>query len=222
MLSEIAFKSYASNVGSTKNIRLIPLGVDTERFRPSVTVLGDSEKQPPTFIFVGAATKKKGFDVILESIDMLRSQGLSLRLLVVGVVDQSLLARRKHLTRNIIQFGMVPHSRLASILTTADCLLLPSRFESFGMVVTEAMACGLPVIVSEMVGARQLIDDGRNGFVVPVGCREALVDRMRWCIVNRNHLKNMSGAARATAERADWAAYRKQYIDAVREVLLGH
>jgi glycosyltransferase involved in cell wall biosynthesis len=216
--SDMALKSYLTNVGSKKMIRAIPLGVDIDQFKPNPEVRS-SKSFPPRFIFVGSANAKKGFDVILESMDMLFSEGFSFKLLVVGVTDQSLIAKRKHLRDNIVEFGMVGHSRLPSILTTSDCLLLPSRFESFGLVVAEAMACGVPVIVSDMVGAKELVDEGRNGFIVPVGCREALADRMRWCMVHREKLKTMSTAARATAEKASWAGYRERFMAAVRETM---
>ena len=117
----------------------------------------------------GLATAKKGFDLILDSLDILVSEGLPVELLVAGRVDQTLLSGRTALRSKIREYGMVSQSELASILPRARCLLLPSLFDSFGMVVVEAMACGLPVIVSDMVGAGQLIEEGRNGFVVPVG-----------------------------------------------------
>src|SRR5262249_19340883 len=61
---------------------------------------------------------------------------------------------------------------------------LPSRVDGFGMAVPEAMACGVPAIVSDMVGAKEVIEEGHNGFIVPSGNSDALVDRMRWCICN--------------------------------------
>ena len=87
------------------------------------------------------------------------------------------------------------------------------------MVVPEALACGVPVIVSDMVGAKQLIEEGRNGFVIPVGDVDALVDRMRWFIMNAELLETMSRAARATAERLSWTGYRQRLVTAVQEVL---
>jgi glycosyltransferase involved in cell wall biosynthesis len=217
--SDFAMKSYAENVKDTKNIKVIPLGVDVDHFSPGIAK-DYSNKSPLNFIFVGSATAKKGFEDILECMETLLADGLSCKLTVVGVVDQSLLARREQLRDNVDQFGMVGHRELPSILRGADCLLLPSRFDSFGMVVPEAMACGIPVIVSDMVGAKQLVEEGHNGFIVPVERTDALADKMRWCIVNRNSLKVMSAAARATAERVSWESYRERFTTAVREALL--
>jgi glycosyltransferase involved in cell wall biosynthesis len=217
--SEIAMKSYATNAQDKKNIKVIPLGVDVDRFSPGIDK--DYSNNPSlNFIFIGSATAKKGFDDILDCMDKLLGEGLSFKLRVVGVIDQSLLTKRKQLRDNIVEFGMVSHRELPSILRDSDCLLLPSYFDSFGMVVAEAMACGIPVIVSDMVGAKQLVEEGRNGFVVPVGRRDALADKMRWCILNREPLKVMSAAGRATAERVSWENYRDLFTAAIREVLL--
>ena len=88
------------------------------------------------------------------------------------------------------------------------------------MVVPEAMACGLPVIVSDMVGAKQLVEEGRNGFIVPVGNVAALAARMRWLVQNRAMAGQMSLAARSSAEEASWASYRRRFLAAVRDVLV--
>jgi alpha-maltose-1-phosphate synthase len=70
------------------------------------------------------------------------------------------------------------------------------------------------------VGAKQLVEEGRNGFIVPVGNVAALAARMRWLIENRQMLERMSSAARTVAEQASWANYRRRFALAVREVLM--
>jgi glycosyltransferase involved in cell wall biosynthesis len=87
------------------------------------------------------------------------------------------------------------------------------------MVVAEAMACGTPAIVSNMVGAKELISDGRNGFIIPAADSVALTNRMRWCIENRTLVRGMSAAARTAAERYSFKSYHRRLLAAVREVL---
>jgi glycosyltransferase involved in cell wall biosynthesis len=217
--SDLAADSYRANL-SEKCIKAVPLGVDLDRFKPEP----DRESGEPvhhlfTFAFVGSGTALKGFDLILDAMEVLASEGHFFKLLVAGVIDRSLFAGRKRLQDKVLDFGMVGHGKLVSVFRSANCLLLPSRFDSFGMVVAEAMACGVPAIVSDMVGAKELIEEGHNGFIVPSGNSDALVERMRWCIWNATSIRSMSTAARAAAERYSWANYRQRLLAAVREVL---
>src|SRR5262249_45209977 len=219
--SELAAKSYLTHTHSRSCIKTLLLGVDLDRFKPATRPRSSEElHQPLTFVFVGSANVNKGFDLILDCMDILLSEGWSVELLVAGKVDQHLILGRSRLRKNVRECGIVSQRQLASLITNAHCLLLPSRFDSFGMVVAEAMACGLPVIVSDMVGARQLVEQGRNGFVVPVGNRDALACKMRWCVFNREALTKMSIAARTSAEQVSWVNYRRNFVTAVREVLL--
>jgi glycosyltransferase involved in cell wall biosynthesis len=219
-ISELAADSYRANIGSEKCLKTIPLGVDTEHFKPGVEQKSNyTALQPFTFIFVGSGIVRKGFDVILESMERLLSEGLSFKFSVAGIIDRSLLSGRERVLNNIGEYGMVRHNELPSVLRSAQCLLLPSRVDAFGLVVPEAMACGVPAIVSDMVGAKELIDNGHNGFIVPSGNCEALVERMRWCILNATSVHSMSTAARAAAERYSWANYRRRFSAAVRDVL---
>jgi glycosyltransferase involved in cell wall biosynthesis len=219
-ISELAADSYRTNIASDKCVKTIPLGVDTECFKPGLEQRSNRTALDPfTFIFVGSGTGRKGFDFIIESMERLLSEGLSFRLSVAGIIDRSLLSGRERILNNIREYGMVRHNELPSVLRSAQCLLLPSRVDAFGLVVPEAMACGVPAIVSDMVGAKELIEEGHNGFIVPSGNSDALVERMRWCIRNATSVHSMSTAARAAAERYSWANYRRCLLAAVREVL---
>ena len=95
----------------------------------------------------------------------------------------------------------------------ADCLVLPSRHDSFGMVVPEALACGLPAVVSSEVGAKTLVQNGVSGWIVPAGDVQALEERIEWCVDNIDKVRSMSTHARLAAEQAGWATYRKRVHD---------
>lgn len=219
--SELASASYSSHVESNVKVKAIPLGVDIVRFRPPARRKDwYSEREPFTFVFVGTARRLKGFDVLVEALERLLEEGLPVRLMVAGHIDWTIMEGRKRVLEIVSAVGRVAQGELASLLGNAHCLVLPSRFDSFGMVVPEAMACGLPVIVSDMVGAKQLVEEGRNGFIVPVGDVAALAARMRWLVHNRQMLEGMSSAARTVAEQSSWANYRHRFASAIRELLM--
>lgn len=101
----------------------------------------------------------------------------------------------------------------------ADLLVLPSRNDSYGMVVAEALATGLPAVVSTMVGAKDLIEEGVNGWVVPVEDVEALAARLLECSRQPALLSNLGTAARRSAESATWDGYSERLVGWFRELL---
>jgi glycosyltransferase involved in cell wall biosynthesis len=79
-------------------------------------------------------------------------------------------------------------------------------------VVVEALACGTPVLVSEMVGAKDLVEEGVNGWVVPIGDVAALAERMRWCADNADVVRAMRPATRRSAQPATWESYHRRLV----------
>jgi glycosyltransferase involved in cell wall biosynthesis len=94
-------------------------------------------------------------------------------------------------------------------------LVLPSLLDGFGMVVSEALAHGLPVITTRNTGAADLIEPGINGWVIDAGNVEALAERLEHCIARPAELEAMREAAELSAARRPWSVYRSEIVDAV-------
>jgi glycosyltransferase involved in cell wall biosynthesis len=216
-VSELATESYRRNVDKNKCVKSVPLGVDTEMFSPGPKRQG--EARPFTFAFVGAGSVLKGFDVILHAVNKLKAEGYVFQVLAAGVIDQSLFLGKQDLLQMVHRLGMISQQQLVRVYRNVDCLLVPSRFDSFAMVVAEAMACGVPAIVSNRVGAKELISDGRNGFIISAADTLALTNRMRWCLENPGPVRSMSSLARAAAERYSQRNYQRCLLTAVMEVV---
>ena len=116
-------------------------------------------------------------------------------------------------------FESLPHEQVLEIMTQSDVLVLPSLSEGFGLVVTEALACGLPVIVTPNVGASDLIKDGREGFVVPICSAEAIAERLNALNEDRELLARMSQNAHRTAAGRPWGEYRAAWAEALKVAL---
>jgi glycosyltransferase involved in cell wall biosynthesis len=108
-----------------------------------------------------------------------------------------------------------PQAAVFDLMKSCHVLVLPSIVEGRALVQQEAMACGLPLIVTRNAGGEDLIEEGRTGFVVPTGSPEAIAERISWFCGHPNELPRMSEAARAKAAEYTWFDYGEKIIDAI-------
>ena len=101
----------------------------------------------------------------------------------------------------------------------ADVFVFPSLVEGFGMVLTEAMACGIPIITTPNTAGPDIITDGVEGFIIPVRDVEALKEKLEWCYEHPEELAEMGKAARKKAEQLTWNLYRQRLASKVQQVL---
>ena len=195
-------------------ISVVPCGVDTERFRPMSRsrvrrTLGLAADEP-IVLFVGRIERLKGIDVLLRAAAQMQD---TFRLLVVGG-DEKDAARKRELTALARDLGIgekvsfldaVPHDRLAHYYNAADICVVPSYYESFGLVALEAMACGVPVIASRVGGLKETVQDGRTGYLVPWHCPEPFAERLELLLSNESLRRSLGREARAAAERFRWS-----------------
>lgn len=123
----------------------------------------------PSFLFVGQLIRRKGWNLLIEAADSLRNRGRKLSVTIVGdgqdkhlLLDQISKLGLKEVVRAV---GPVPYEQLGSYFEAADVFVLPSLEDTWGVVVSEAMACGKAILCSRFAGASELIQDGVNGYV---------------------------------------------------------
>ena len=167
---------YAADVA---RIAVVPCGVDTDLFAP-----GDRDtaraalglEGGPLALYVGRLAPIKGLTTLLDAIARLRAGGTPARLLIVGGdTDEPLDGHEADLRQRIARLGLAgavrfvgaqAQDRLRAYYVAADVTVLPSYYESFGMVALEAMACGSPVIASRVGGLQTTVRDGVTGLLV--------------------------------------------------------
>ncbi|HEY0513854.1 MAG TPA: glycosyltransferase family 4 protein [Thermoanaerobaculia bacterium] len=219
-VSELARQTYVAAGVPPEKVHAVPLGADLELFSPD----GERAGAGFTFLFSGATIHRKGFDLLLAAFDRVRAGNATARLRLIGPRGDSahLLDRRRMDRRGmdgIDLLGPLPQPELAAELRRADLLVLPSRNDSYGMVVAEALASGLPVLVTEMVGAKDLVTEGKAGWIVPVDDADALTGRMAWCAGHPDDVRAMKADCRRAAESATWPAYHRRFVDLLSEIL---
>lgn len=162
------------------------------------------------FIFAGALSHRKAIDVILSAFKRLHTEALPYQLTFVGGEGEPGWVQQIEQTPCANYFPGVSQAALYKMLAQADCLLLPSRFDSFGMVVAEAFACGTPAIVSTQTGAKAMIEQFPGaGWIV--GCNaEALYQCVKDRIQNREALFTARNSALEASSHFTWQAYRER------------
>lgn len=192
----------------SKQIARAAYGVDTEFWCPAEV---KKNTGPLTFIYAGQSSIRKGTPDLLEA---WKHAGLKdARLLLVG--SWQLSPTRLHdLPPNVEWHPPCSAERLREYYRHADIFVFPSHFEGFGLVLLEAMACGLPAVASDASAMPDLFC-GREGKILPAGDIEALVEELRSATAHREALREMGRDARKRACLCTWNAYRQQVRDAV-------
>ncbi|MEP7013317.1 MAG: glycosyltransferase family 4 protein [Acidobacteriota bacterium] len=213
-VSELARTTYVEAGIDPACVHAVSLGADLDLFAPPPEE--PARGSGTLFLFAGAPIVRKGFDLLLEAFARVVEAEPTATLRIVG-------PRGGEAARDAITFvGPIDQAELAAEMSRADCLVLPSRNDSYGMVVAEALAAGLPVVVSNMVGAAELVTPGENGWVVPAGDVEALSARLLALAQSPDGpalLRAMRPHCRASVQGATWAAYRDRFATLARELL---
>lgn len=209
----------------TSKIKVVSPGVDTSRFYP---IPKDEAKEfigiPPCdrmLLFVGRIEPLKGLEVLFNAISRMKINGrygkIPFCLAVIGGDPEasaetmsSEMARLQEMRSAlglddfVVFLGKKSQDTLPYYYSASEAVIVPSHYESFGMVALEAMACGTPVVASQVGGLAFLIQDGVTGYHVPVGDPEALCDRITALLENSNLRQELGENAAHFAYEYRW------------------
>ncbi len=199
---------------STDRIAVIPCGVDTELFRPMPQVEAKrllALPPDPLLLYVGRLQPIKGLETLLDAMTAL--DGAAQLLIVGGDQDEPENGHADYLRERVSVLGLrervsflgaQPQERLRLFYAAADATVMPSYYESFGMVALEAMACGSPVIASRVGGLTTTVRDGVTGFLVPEGDAGALAERVALLLEDRGRRALLGREAQRWAAEHRW------------------
>jgi len=216
-VSKLALMSYVAHGVSADKLLLNQVGCDVSQFEVASHV---SSHDVAKFIFIGIPCQRKGFDLLHKAYLSLVSKFPNAELHVAGDTQLASKILGKSLS-SIHCHGKLSHGRLVKLLSRMDCLVLPSRLESFGMVVVEALAAGVPVIVSDHVGAAEAVRQGENGWVIPAGDADALYQRMSDCCRSIEQTRLMTATCTESAREYDWSHYSRRAVEIFSPLLRG-
>lgn len=169
--------------------------------------------QPLRVLFAGSMTQRKGLADLFAALRLLQRKDIVLVVLGSPVTDLAFYRRQY---RDFEYAAPRPHAEVLAFMGTCDVLCLPSVVEGRALVVQEAMSAGLPAIVTENTGAADVIEMGRNGFVVPMRSPQALAEKLAWFADHRTALPEWAVSAQAAAQRFTWEQYGATIVAALR------
>jgi glycosyltransferase involved in cell wall biosynthesis len=167
-------------------------------------------------LFAGSLTQRKGLADLFAA--MKRLERSDVELVVMGAPVAPLDFYQKQFP-DFRYEPPRPHAEVLALMRSCDVFVLPSIVEGRALVQQEAMACGLPLIVTPNAGGEDLIEEGRTGFLVPIRSPESLAEKIAWFADHRDALPEMSAAAQAKARDYTWQAYGEKILATVRESL---
>jgi len=213
--SPLATASYQRAGISPDRLSSVPLGTDLPI---GVTAKSVSHTSSLRFVFVGAIRVLKGVDLLLDIFEQFEKASVHAHLTLIGGVSDRTLATRARGLRNVTLQPFVEHPALFEEIAKHDVLVLPSRFDSFGMVVPEAMSVGVPTIVSDQVGAKCIIVDHPGaGWIVPCDV-DAIRRQMLSLIADHDFVSVASVAAIHAASEYQWARYRSRIVSTLEHI----
>lgn len=207
VLSEAAKKSLINKGVPRDKVFVNSCGVDLSSFYKKV-----GSHSPFRIIFCGSITPRKGLHYLLQAFLELKLPSSEVWIVGTSTDLEYIRYLKKNYPSKFIKYkGSFSQSQLVHVYNECSIFVLPSIADGFGMVVSQAQACGLPVITTENVGAADIIKDGVNGFVIPIRDVEALKNRIKLLYDNKRLLIKMSDAA-LTYSKNDfsWDKYGKR------------
>ncbi len=198
--SEAARQSFVE-MGYGDKTEVVLTGVDTDFFVPNHEGPNGDKEQPPVFrvCYVGRVELAKGLGYLLQAWKRLALPRAEL-VLVGEVKPQMQSVLKTYADASVRLRGFLLPQEMPKCYRESSLFVLPSPNEGMAQVLLEAMACGLPVVATDMTGANDCVENGKEGLIVPARDVDALADAILWCYQHRDDLRVMGRAARARIE----------------------
>jgi D-inositol-3-phosphate glycosyltransferase len=215
-----------------QKISVVPCGVDLQRFR----VMGKAQARrrlglnsDKIILFVGRIDPLKGVEDLIKALPHL-SRIPKLRLMIIGGGEHSQreieqlrkLAHNLDVRSSVDFLGLIKHEELPYFYSAADACVVPSYYESFGLVALESLACGTPVVATDVGGHRSLIRQGDTGYVIRDNNPRRLADKVALLLSRSESSPEPAQAIRGSVNRLSWSSIAEAIAKDCRLVLAEH
>lgn len=207
--SSFTKKTLKEYSGNLPEIKVIPYGFppanNQKEYKPLVN-------RKLKVLFVGGLSQRKGISYLFEAVEGLEDK------VELTIVGQKAVANCKALNLALEKHTWIPslsHNQVLACMREHDVFVFPSLFEGFGLVITEAMSQGVPVITTERTAGPDLIGDGADGWIVPAGSSAAIKEVFTAIFENPGILQQFGLAAQNKAQSRPWSVYGQEMAEAL-------
>jgi phosphatidylinositol alpha-mannosyltransferase len=212
------------NIYFPADYTVIPNGIDTHHFNNNVPTIEAFDDGKFNILFVGRLEKRKGFDYLWKAYKLVKQENQNSRLIVVGPGVRLRNKYEKRISRNglrdVVFAGYAAYSELPKYYKTADVVCFPATgWESFGIVLLEAMSVGKPIIASAIDGYLSVLKDGDEGLAVPPRNTERLAEAILKLMNDERLREQMGATGKPKAQQYDWSNVAQRLLDFYVETL---
>ncbi len=205
-------------------ITVIPNGVDVEKYSKGNT---DFLKERygikgKVLLFVGQTIKRKGPEYFLKAIKILMKELPDIKGVFIGYSrNQSVerLCKNLGIGKNVNFLGFLPEKDKINAYYSSDIFVFPTLYEGFGTIFLEAMACGLPIVTTDVAGNKQIVKNRENGILVKPKSPEEIAKAVLEMLNNRPLLNKMKQNNKEKAKQYTWSNAAKKYLDVYEELI---
>jgi D-inositol-3-phosphate glycosyltransferase len=217
---------------SPERISVIPCGVNLELFQPMDKVLAKQQlgfSDSKIILFVGRIEPLKGIDQLLKAMSYLSNiQGV--RLVIIGGDEHSQyeldrlrkLSGELHIQDLVTFLGLIKQEQMPYFYSAADVCVIPSYYESFGLVALESLACGTPVVATDVGNLKNIIRQGKTGYIVVDNAPFHLADKIALLLAKPSRDARFALSMRTSVSKFGWADVAKAISQEFRSVLANH
>lgn len=199
------------------NTRVLNYPSDNTTFFPIKSIANNKYKTKKfKIVFVGGLTLRKGVQYLIEGFNQLKNDNFELHLIGTPSQDYSLFKNKINFNKTFV-YGHLDQKKINTILNQCHVFVMPSIEEGAAISVAQAMSSGLPVIVTENTGWKEVVIKNKNGFVIPIMNSNKIYQKLKFCYENLDQLKKMSKQSLKYSKNKTWDKYVDELNSIVKE-----
>jgi len=198
-----------------KKVVIAPFGTPVSNSEDVIIERNKDNKKPLRVLFAGSMSQRKGLGDLFAAVKLLNNTNIEL--VVMGKPQASMAFYKNEFHDFKYEHGR-PNDEVLALMRTCDVFCLPSIVEGRALVMQEAMSQGLPLIITPNTGGKDLVIEGKTGFMIPIRSPNVIAEKLNWFLENRSEILEMGKSAKLHAQKYTWENYGNLIVEAIKQL----